>query len=253
MEVIIQPDPEAVQSLALEVIRRQLERKRDSVLGLATGATMEGLYEAIVEQDLDLSGVTSFNLDEYLGLAPDHPCSYRSYMQRHLFQFVELKEVHLLDGSVTHYEAHCAEYEEKIAACGGIDLQLLGLGVDGHIAFNEPGSSLASRTRVKTLTPITRNSNARHFPPGAEVPPHVLTMGLGTIMDTRCCLLLAYGEAKAGAVRDMVEGPVSARCPASVLQMHPRCLTVLDEAAAGGLEFRDYYRYAYQNRIQEKF
>lgn len=250
MEIVIVDDRASVHRLAADMVAEQLESKPASVLGLATGSTMEGLYAELLTRALDFSAVTTFNLDEYLGLEAAHPCSYHSYMHTHLFNHAEFGCIHLLDGATQEPRDHCLQYEADIARAGGIDLQLLGIGVDGHIAFNEPGSSLASRTRVKTLTPLTRQTNARHFPAEEAVPMHVLTMGIGTIMEARHCLLLALGKRKAQAVRDFVEGAVSARCPASILQMHPRCTVVVDNEAASKLELAPYYRFVWANRPQ---
>lgn len=250
MEVIVLASPEEVVAYGADLVAQQVQRLPSSVLGLATGETMEGVYANLRARSLDFSGVTTFQLDEYLGLSPDSPESYAYYMRHHLFEHVNLDpgRCHLLDGLATDLAAHCAAYEQAIAASGGIDLQLLGIGRDGHLAFNEPGSSLASRTRWKVLTPDTRQRNALHFAPDHQVPIHVLTMGLGSIMEARHCLLLAYGSVKAPAIAAAVEGPVTSSCPASVLQMHPRCTLVLDESAAGQLARIDYYRFAFANR-----
>ena len=254
MEIIIKPDPVAVQQEAANILRRQIQRKPDSVLGLATGSTPVPVYEALVKMhqrgELDFARIVTFNLDEYVGLAEDHPCSYREFMRQHLFGRVNLasKNIHFPDGLAKDIPAHCAEYEAAIARAGGIDLQLLGIGRDGHIGFNEPSSSLASRTRIKTLTPQTVKDNAKCFGSPDKVPRHVITMGVGTIMDARHCLLLATGDAKAEAVSRMAEGPVTADVPASILQMHPSCTLVVDELAAGKLKRREYYRWVYDNK-----
>ncbi len=250
MEVIIFATPEQVIAKGAELVAAQVQRTPHSVLGLATGGTMEGLYQDLAGRSLDFSHVTTFNLDEYVGLEPSDPCSYSSYMNEHLFRKVNLRpsHCHLLDGTAKDIPSHCAAYEQAIRDAGGIDLQLLGIGGDGHIAFNEPGSSLASRTRLKTLTPDTRANNAPHFPQGETVPMHVLTMGVATIMEARQCLLLAYGKGKAEAIAAAAEGPITASCPASILQMHPRCTVVVDELAASRLARADYYRFVYENK-----
>lgn len=254
MEVIITPDPASAASLAAGQLAAQLQAKPSCVLGLATGNTMVGIYAELArrhrQEQLDFSRATTFNLDEYVGLAPGHPCSYASFMRTHLFDQVNLdpRRINLPDGMTADVPGFCAHYEQAIEAAGGIDLQLLGIGRDGHIGFNEPSSSLGSRTRIKTLTPLTRTSNRRHFPPGDDVPMHVLTMGVATIMEARRCVLVALGAAKAAAVKAAVEGPVSAMCPASALQWHPRCTFILDEAAAGELALADYYRFAHEHR-----
>lgn len=250
MEVIILPKPEDVIELGARIVEEQVRTKPFSVLGLATGGTMEGVYRVLATRELDFAHITTFNLDEYVGLDADDPGSYSIYMRHHLFDHVNLKKesCHLLDGTTKDIPRHCAAYEKAIVDSGGIDLQLLGIGTDGHIAFNEPGSSLASRTRLKTLTPDTIASNAPHFPQGESVPMHVLTMGIATIMEARRCLLLAYGQGKAEAIAGAVEGGITASCPASILQMHPRCTMVIDEAASGQLARAEYYKFVYQNK-----
>lgn len=254
MEVIIQPNPEAASAVAARLVARQVREKPASVLGLATGGTPGRLYELLAqmhrEEGLDFSRAAAFNLDEYVGLGADHPCSYRRYMEEKLFSLVNLPAAarHIPDGLVADVPGHCADYEAAIRAAGGIDLQILGLGTDGHLGFNEPGSSLTSRTRIKTLTERTRQDNRRYFPHDQEVPLHVITMGLGTIMDSRMCLLLAFGEAKAEAVAHAVEGPVTATVPASILQFHPCVKVLIDEAAASRLQRREYYRWVYDRK-----
>lgn len=254
MEIIIKPTTAEAQQEAAKILRRQIQRQPGSVLGLATGSTPIPVYEALVKMhergELDFSRLVTFNLDEYVGLAPDHPCSYREFMRQHLFGKVNIavKNTHFPDGLAKDIPAHCAKYEEAIARAGGIDLQLLGIGRDGHIGFNEPSSSLASRTRIKTLTPQTVKDNAKCFGSPDKVPRHVITMGVGTIMDACRCLLLATGEAKAEVVARMAEGPVTADVPASILQMHPACTLVVDEAAAVKLKRCDYYRWVYDNK-----
>jgi len=252
MEVIIKRDAEEVSLEAALIFRRQMREKPESVLGLATGSTPVGLYRRLVELghagQLDLSHATAFNLDEYVGLPSTHPQSYAAFMREHLFERLSIAHWHIPDGMAQNIPQHCAEYEQAIRAAGGIDLQLLGLGSDGHIGFNEPGSSLGSRTRLKTLTAQTVTDNARYFPSPDEVPRHVMTMGVGTILEARHCLVLAFGEGKANAVAAMVEGPVTAMVPASVLQMHPICTLIVDEAAASRLVRRDYYHWVYENK-----
>jgi glucosamine-6-phosphate deaminase len=254
MEIIIKANAAAVQEEAAKIIAAQVRTKPASVLGLATGSTPIGVYSLLAamhrEKGLDFSRVSTFNLDEYVGLPSSHPQSYREFMRQHLFSQVNVapERIHFPDGLAKDVPAHCAEYEAAIRQAGGIDLQLLGIGSDGHIGFNEPASSLASRTRIKTLTPRTVKDNARFFGSVDQVPRHVITMGVGTIMETRACLLLAMGENKADAVAGMAEGPITANLPASVLQMHPVCKLVVDEAAASKLRRADYYRWVYDNK-----
>lgn len=236
----------AVRTAAGIIAARVLEQP-EAVLGLATGGTMLDLYRVLIEtarrDRISFAGVTTFNLDEYIGLAPDHPASYHRYMRDCLFSRVDLspEKTHLPRGDAADPETEALRYEAAIAQAGGIDLQLLGLGQNGHIGFNEPSSSLASRTRIKTLTVSTREANARYFDDPDDIPRKALTMGVGTILDSRACLLLATGPDKADAAARMVEGPVSASCPASVLQFHPKVTVVLDEDAAARLTMRAYY------------
>jgi glucosamine-6-phosphate deaminase len=250
MEIIIQSTSGAATGIAARLIARLLREKPDAVLGLATGGTPLLLYRELVRMKLDWRRVTTFNLDEYVGLEPGHAASYHSFMWENLFDQVNIarRNVHIPDGLARNIPAFCERYERKIRATGGIDLQVLGIGTDGHIGFNEPASSLASRTRIKTLTPRTRRDNARYFGGGEKVPHHVITMGIGTIMEARQCLLLAFGKKKARALAEAVEGPITAMNPASALQMHPNTKVFLDEAAASRLRKADYYRWVYENK-----
>jgi glucosamine-6-phosphate deaminase len=250
MEIIIQPTAADATSLAAKIFARQIQSHPRSVLGLATGSTPVQLYRELIAHNLDWSQVTTFNLDEYVGLPADHPQSYHAFMEENLFHAINLpaSQRHLPDGMAADIPGHCLAYEEKIQAAGGIDLQLLGIGTDGHIGFNEPGSSLASRTRIKTLTERTRADNSRFFGSSEEVPYHVITMGIGTILDSRQVVLLAFGENKAAAIAGAVEGPITASNPASALQFHPRAVLCLDEPAASKLTRADYYRWVYDQK-----
>jgi len=250
MEIIIQPTPEAATQIAARIIARQLREKPNSVLGLATGSTPLLLYRELVAMKLNWSRVRTFNLDEYIDLPREHAQSYHTFMWENLFRHVNIakKNVHIPDGNTKNVPAFCARYEKQIKAAGGIDLQVLGIGTDGHIGFNEPTSSLASRTRIKTLTPETIADNARFFRGRGEVPHHVITMGIGTIMEAKQILLLAFGPRKARAIAEAVEGPVTAVNPASILQMHPETKVCLDTAAAGELQRADYYRWVYDHK-----
>ena len=250
MEIIIQPTIGDAAGVAARIIARLLREKPDAVLGLATGSTPLPLYQALIAMDLDWSKVTTFNLDEYIGIPREHPQSYHSFMWENLFRHVNIapENVHIPDGNAADIPVFCASYEEQIRAAGGIDLQVLGIGTDGHIGFNEPTSSLASRTRIKTLTPQTRKDNARFFGSEDSVPHHVITMGIGTIMEARQNLLLAFGPSKARAIAEAVEGPVTSINPASALQMHPVVKVCLDEAAASQLQRADYFRWVYDNK-----
>jgi len=254
MEVVILNGSKQIGKLAADAIEELLRRKPDAVLGLATGSSPLPVYDELAarhERDgLDFSRASGFALDEYVGLPAGHPESYREVIRREFTNRVNIapENVHGPDGTATDILAACRAYEESITAAGGIDLQLLGVGTDGHIGFNEPGSSFASRTRIKSLIEQTRRDNARFFGSLAEVPHHVLTQGRGTIMDARHVFLVATGAQKAQAVREFVEGPVSAICPASVLQFHPHATVLLDEAAASALKLADFYRHTYDNK-----
>jgi len=250
MEIIIQPTPESATDIAARIIARLLREKPDAVLGLATGSTPLLLYKKLIAMNLDWSRVTTFNLDEYIGLPREHPQSYHSFMWENLFQHVNLtkENIHIPDGNANDIPRFCSEYEAQIKAAGGIDLQVLGIGTDGHIGFNEPTSSLASRTRIKTLTRQTCKDNARFFGSEEAVPKHVITMGIGTIMEARQNLLLAFGTNKAQAVAEAVEGPITSINPASILQMHPVVKVCLDDPAANDLQRADYYRWVYANK-----
>lgn len=248
MRVIVERDLESVSRTAAQFVAALVRRKPTCVLGLATGSTPVGMYSELIrlhrEERLDFSRVVSFNLDEYVGLDASHPQSYRTFMQRNLFDHINIdhRNTHVPDGRALDFDAYCERYERMIRDEGGVDLQVLGIGVDGHIAFNEPGSSLGSRTRLKTLTYETVRDNARFFGSEAEVPRLAVTMGVGTILESRQCLLLASGEHKAKAIRDTVEGPVTAQVTASALQLHRDVITVVDDEAGRLLERRSYYR-----------
>ena len=250
MEIIIQSDTEAATEVATRMIARLLREKPDAVLGLATGSTPILLYRALVQMKLDWRRVRTFNLDEYVGLPPAHAQSYHSFMRENLFRHINIspKNIHLPDGMTGNISKFSEKYERQIRAAGGIDLQVLGIGTDGHVGFNEPTSSLCSRTRIKTLTRQTCQDNARFFGSADKVPRHVITMGLGTIMEARQCLLLAFGAKKARAVAAMVEGPLASNTPASILQMHPKANVCLDDASAAKLKRADYYRWVYANK-----
>lgn len=252
MEVVILPDERAVGKEAARQIANLIRRKPNCVLGLATGSTPIPCYQELIrmhkEEGLDFSHVMTFNLDEYYPIDPRHPQSYRYFMNKQLFDHINIDKARTFvpDGRAPDPYEHCRWYEEQIKAAGGIDLQILGIGHNGHIAFNEPGSSLASRTRVKTLTEDTIKANARFFDRPEDVPRYAITMGIGTIMEARKIILMATGEGKAEAVARAVEGPVTSMCPASVLQLHPRVTFLLDEGAASKLQQKDYYRYVYE-------
>jgi glucosamine-6-phosphate deaminase len=250
-EVVIVSSPAEAGALAASRIADLVAARPDAVLGLATGSTPLPVWAALRERGADLSRVRGFALDEYLGLPPGHPESYRAVLTREVVEPLGLDpaRVHVPGDDGGPVESAGARYEAAIREAGGIDLQILGIGRTGHIGFNEPGSSLASRTRIKTLTEATRRDNARFFPSEDDVPRHCLTQGLGTILEARELVLLAFGEAKAEAVAGAVEGPVSAGLPGSVIQLHPEVTVLVDEAAASRLRYADYYRSAWENRF----
>lgn len=253
MEVIIRDTYEDISAAAAKVIANLVHNKPDAVLGLATGSTPLGLYEELIrmykQEGLNFSKVTTFNLDEYVGLTPDHPQSYHYFMHENLFKHINVQpqNTHVPSGTTDDFWSYCQWYEDKIEEAGGIDIQVLGIGGDGHIAFNEPGSSLASRTRIKTLAKQTIDDNARFFDKSEDVPIYAITMGVGTILEAEICLLVANGEGKADAIAAAIEGPVSAGCTASALQLHPNVMYFIDEAAASKLKMKDYYKW-----IQDK-
>jgi len=249
MEIIIQPNVEEMSKTAARVVARVLNSKPNAVLGLATGSTPLGLYQELVrmhkEEGLDFSQVTTFNLDEYVGLKKNHPQSYHYFMHENLFKHINIpkENIHIPSGTTDNYAAFCQWYEQRIVQCGGIDLQILGIGADGHIAFNEPASSLGSRTRIKTLARQTIDDNARFFNMPEEVPIYAITMGVGTIMEAHKIILLANGTKKAAAVTAAIEGPVTSMITASALQLHRDVMFIVDQEAAGQLKMREYYEW----------
>jgi len=254
MEVIIRPNAELAAELVARLIAARLRSKPDLVLGLATGRTMERVYDRLVDPQgkkaMDFSRCRTFNLDEYIGVPAEDDHSYRYYMNHRLFHRINihLANTHVPDGMATDLRAETTRYEQLIREVGGIDVQLLGIGEAGHIGFNEPLSALMSRTREKALTPITRQQNAAMFGDDPEkVPKRALTMGVGTILDSRELLLLATGGAKASILAKAVEGPITAMISASAMQLHPNCKVIVDEEAARELKERDYYDWIFEN------
>ncbi len=254
VEIIITEDYAKMSKLAADIVERQLLRKPNSVLGLATGSTPIGLYQELVrrhkEEGLDFSKVITFNLDEYLDLSPSHDQSYRYFMDHNLFNHINVdpKNIHVPYGHADNIEEFCQWYEDEIDAAGGIDLQVVGIGGDGHIAFNEPGSSLGSRTRLKTLTKETIEDNARFFEKEEDVPRFAITMGVGTIMEARQIIMVANGPKKADIVAEAIEGPVTAQITASILQMHPQVTVLVDSDAGKRLKRAEYYKWVYQEK-----
>ncbi len=254
MELLILPTAAEVTRLTTRIVAERLRAKPDLVLGCATGRTVERLYAALVRlhqaETLSFALCFTFNLDEYVGLREDDPRSYHAYMNEHLFRHVDLTpaNTYLLNGTAPDLAAEARRYEAQIKACGGVDVQLLGLGEVGHIGFNEPLSALLSRTREKALTPTTRAQNAEMFGGDPEaVPKRALTMGVGTILEAREILLVVTGEKKADILARAAEGPITAMISATALQLHPNCKVIVDEAAASRLQNKDYYRWIYQN------
>jgi glucosamine-6-phosphate deaminase len=249
MEVVIGSDYDEISKAAAAAMAKVVRDKPGAVLGLATGSTPLGMYKELIrlhrEEGLDFSQVTTFNLDEYVGLSGDHEQSYRHFMTDNLFKHinVDIENTNVPTGISEDFKASCQAYEESIRAAGGIDVQVLGIGSDGHIAFNEPSSSLASRTRLKTLTRQTIDDNARFFDKPEDVPVYCVTMGVGTILEAKKLILLASGAGKADAVAAAIEGPVSSMCTASALQLHPDSAIFVDVEAAGKLEMREYYEW----------
>jgi len=254
MEVIITKTPDEASALAADMIESKLLSKPNAVLGLATGSTPVGLYRELArrhrEKGLDFSKVTTFNLDEYLGLPPSHPQSYRYFMDENLFRHIDVptSSIHVPYGHAGSVLDFCAWYEEEIERSGGIDIQILGIGGDGHIAFNEPGSSLGSRTRLKTLTEQTIRDNARFFSSMDEVPRFAITMGVGTILEARQIIMLAFGAGKADIIAEAVEGPITSQVTASALQLHRDVIVLVDQAAGSKLKRADYYNWIYEQR-----
>ncbi len=242
MLVMIKENYDEMSKEAAKQVAALVRKKPDCVIGFATGSTPLGLYKELIrmhkEEGLDFSKITTFNLDEYVGLPPEHPQSYHYFMWENLFNHINVNpsNVYIPMGMADDIDAFCEWYENKIKEVGGIDLQILGIGANGHIAFNEPGSSLGSRTRIKTLTEKTRQDNARFFSSMDEVPKYAITMGVGTIMEARRLLLLASGTSKAEAIRATVEGPIMAKYPATIVQLHRYATVIVDKDAASKLE-----------------
>lgn len=256
MEVLIRQDAEAVGHAVADRIEAEVRRANGAplTLGLATGSSPVTAYTELIrrhrEESLSFAGVTVFMLDEYVGLPAEHPQSYHRFIRENFTDHVDIDDARVFSprGDAPDAAAEARRYDEAIREAGGVDLQVLGIGATGHIGFNEPGSSLVSRTRVKTLVQKTVQDNARFFDSADEVPIHVLTQGVGTILDARAIVLAASGENKAEAIHQMVEGPISARWTGTALQQHANVLAVVDEAAASKLELADYFRFVEANR-----
>lgn len=254
-ELIIVDHEAKAGELYARCVADLIKDKPDAVLGLATGSSPLAAYKALAStveaEHIDVSRVRGFALDEYAGLDPSHPQSYRSTITRTVVEPLGLDPalVHVPNGDPATIMDAGRAYDAAIEAAGGVDVQILGIGTDGHIGFNEPGSSLASGTRIKTLTQQTRRDNARFFNDDIDqVPTHCITQGIGTILKARHLILLAFGEQKAEAIAQTVEGGISSLWPASALQLHPHATVIVDEPAASKLRHADYYRWAYDNK-----
>jgi len=254
MEVIIKQNYDQVCTEAISIIHQAWKRKHNLVMGLATGRTPLGVYKGLSELhekgEMDFSEVVAFGLDEYLGLKEDHPHSFAYYMEKNLYRHINIKRENIfrLQGTPEDIDSHCQGYEEKIKSFGGIDIQILGIGKNGHIGFNEPSSSLSSRARVKTLTQETIEANSRLFKDKNKIPQFCLTMGIGTIMEAKMIILLASGKEKSQAIAKSIEGPITASVPASILQLHPQAKIIIDLEAASLLKRKDYYQWVYKNK-----
>lgn len=255
MEVIILPFTQDVALYGANKIIQQVTHKPNSILGLATGSTPIAVYECLIglyqKMGVSFANVSCFNLDEYIGLPDNHPQSYRYFMDTTLFNHIDIDRAntHVPNGIAPNGFTEATRYDTAIDQAGGIDLQILGLGSNGHIGFNEPSSSLVSRTRVKSLTQQTISDNSRFFAPHETQPHLCITMGIGTIMEAKEILMIATGKNKADAVVNMIEGPLSAWCPASSLQMHRNVTIVLDNDSAHKLQLKDYYKQAHKNSL----
>ena len=249
MLVVLKSNYEELSQEAARMVAHSIRQNPEVRLGLATGSTTVGMYRELVrihgEEGLDFSRVITFNLDEYLGISPEHPQSFHHFMREHFFSHVnvESRNIHIPDGTISgDYEKYCAGYEAEIQRSGGIDLQILGIGRNGHIGFNEPTSSFASKTRLKVLSKATVEDNRKFFGAGENVPRLAITMGIGSILASKRVLMLATGAAKAGAVANAIEGPLTTSVTASALQLHADATAIVDEQAAAQLKQRDYYR-----------
>ncbi|MDR2083053.1 MAG: glucosamine-6-phosphate deaminase [Candidatus Ancillula trichonymphae] len=253
-EVVVVKNKAQASRIVSDLLVKSILKNPKLVLGLATGSTPLEVYKMLAnsakKQDIDVSGVRGFALDEYVALPKEHHESYHFVINSTVVQPVGLtpENVHVPNGDASTIQRAGAEYEELIKASGGVDIQILGIGTDGHIGFNEPGSSLASRTRIKTLTEQTRLDNAQFFSSIDEVPSHAITQGIGTILEARHLVLMAFGSTKAKAAANALEGPVCAFCPASALQLHPHATVFVDQDAATELQNIGYYKWSYGNK-----
>ena len=246
MEVIVRPTAKSAEELTAKIIAAELIKKPNMTLGLATGRTMERLYDLLGQkcknEGLDFSLCKTFNLDEYVGLAPEDPNSYRYYMNKNLFEKIniDMRNTHVENGIAEDLDEECARYEEMIEEAGGLDLQLLGIGRSGHIGFNEPLSPLTSRTRMVPLTKVIYEQNSPLFENPEDMPMLAMTMGVGTILEAKKLVMLVTGAEKADIIAKAIEGPVTSMISGSAIQFHPDCVVILDEEAAAKLEYKDF-------------
>ena len=255
MEILIRDSSDEGAKLAARVVGKIIKSVNSPVLGLATGGTPLMMYHELIRMqksgEISFKNCSTFNLDEYAGLPREDERSYYYYMMSNFFEHIDINhsKINIPDGNSKDLRESCRKYEQQIKDAGGIDVQILGIGANGHIGFNEPTGSFSSRTWVKILSEQTIRDNSKYFEKKNEVPHHVVTMGIATIMESRHCLLLANGAKKADAIKKMIEGPISASCPASILQMHPRVTVVLDDEAAYLLTFKDHYKWVEKNKL----
>jgi glucosamine-6-phosphate deaminase len=249
MLLVLKANAEELGREAARMVANAVRRNPALRLGLATGSTMLGMYQELVrlhrEEKLDFSRLLTFNLDEYLGLPANHPQSFHFFMQQNFFSQVNVApgNIHIPDGAIkSDYQQYCASYENSIRSAGGIDLQILGIGRNGHVGFNEPTSSLGSRTRLKVLSQETIEDNRKFFTAHEEIPQCAITMGIGTILEAKRILLLASGAPKATAIAKAIEGPLTASVTASALQLHPDVTFIVDREAGAQLKQQDYYQ-----------
>ena len=253
MQVIIRPTKDDACDLAAAIVEKRIRTYADSVIGFATGQTMELLYSKLEQkcnnENLDFSLIRSYNLDEYIGIPPEDKNSYRHYMNEHLFDKVNIdnRNTHLPLGMAEDLKEECQKYEWSIRANGGIDFQILGLGKAGHIGFNEPLSALKSRTRDKSLTPETIKQNEGLFDKPEDMPRRAITMGVGTILEAKHILFLVTGHTKADMLAKAVEGPITSMISATALQLHENCTVIVDEHAAANLKCTEYYKWIFEN------
>lgn len=254
MEIIIRPDADSAAELTATLIKKAVEEKPDLSIGVGSGRTMERVYKKLTAMPVDFSKVRTFNQYEYIGLERKHKNSYRSYMYKHLIEKINIDKNNSFtpNGSAKDLKEECNEYEQIIAGIGGIDFQLLTIGTSGHIAFNEPLSSLASRTRPKAFTAHTIAQNSPQFDNPEDMPKRAITMGVGTILEGERVVMIVTGADKTDMLATVIEGPITSMFSATGLQMHPNCTVIVDEDAAAKLKGKEYYNWCFKNEPQWK-